>query len=123
MPYEIDVDSTVKVIRVKHEGPVDIDEMRVAREETAQHVADSKFKRILVDIRNATLDSTIEELFGFSISYRDLLKLDVRIAIVYSMENVAREDILFAETVARNRGVVKRIFTDEKESLDWLESS
>ena len=120
MLYEIKVNGTLSIIEVKHEGPVDIDEMCAAREETAQHLTDNKFKRVFVDIRNATLNPTTMELFGFNASYHDLLPLGVRIAIVYSSESANREDILFVETVARNRRTLLKIFTDRDEALDWL---
>ena len=120
MSYEIKVNDALSIIEVKHEGPVDIDEMRAAREETAKYLTDNESRRVLVDIRNATLGPTTMELFGFNASYRDLLPLDVEIAIVYSSETASREDILFVETVARNRGVLLRIFTDRNEALDWL---
>lgn len=121
MSYEINVDSTLEIVEIKHDGPVDIDEMRAAREETAQHIADSKSKRILVDIRNSVLNPTVMELFGFNASYHDSLPINIRIAIVYSSESPNREDLLFMETVARNRRVLLRIFTDRDEALDWLE--
>lgn len=122
MSYEIDIDNTLKIIEVKHERSIDIDEIYAAREETARHLADNGFRKVFVDIRNATMDVTTMEIFGFSASYRDLLQLDVRIAIVYSPESVNREDVLFSETAARNRGILLRIFTEKDEALDWFES-
>jgi hypothetical protein len=77
-------------------------------------------RRVLVDIRNAGLHVSTNDIFQFASSLVDVCSRDTRPAIVFSPETYAPEDARFTENVAVNRGVLLKTFTELSDARDWL---
>ena len=77
-------------------------------------------RRVLVDIREAAIDDSAVDLLEFNSSHYDVLPRGCRIGVVAHLDATSAPACRFAETVAFNRGIAMRVFTDDEEALAWL---
>lgn len=75
-------------------------------------------KYILCDERRLHYNLSTSETFDLGEYYTSYAPSVVRVAIVCSRENL--EEASFFETVAVNRGLQIRVFTDMEEAENWL---
>lgn len=119
--------STVRVnaddgwVEVVHRGGLALREIEDARREAAELLARTGLSRLLIDGREADVSLlSIAEIYAFSTSHASALAATpyVRIAAIISEKQL--EQSVFAETVARNRGIDLCIFVDPAEATRWL---
>ena len=120
MSAEIRVEDGIVVVAFR--GAVTKDDTVEARAESAKLVVDQSAPRFFVDLREATLEMSVADIFAVNSSHADALPAGTRHAVVITpeMKSVGPEDVRFAETVAYNRGTELRIFADADEARRWL---
>jgi len=77
------------------------------------------FNKIFLDIRDISKPETEMIRFETGKEMAKVWKQRFRVAILGRHEMINR----FAETVAKNRGALVTIFTEESEALEWLQES
>lgn len=97
-------------------GPYSLDRFKSLMRTAAQATKEKKLKALLLDMRGlvgspSTLDR--HELGRSGVEH----KVDFRVAALVTPE---QSQDTFASTVARNRGVNVRTFTDRAKALEWL---
>ena len=100
--------------------------------EALQDVTVSNYKIIFQDILDEARKNRAKKILVDSRNVRFLINLLVRYEIGtfiaekarhLKIAGLVREEEMsrkFAETVARNRGLIVNLFSDEKEALNWL---
>jgi hypothetical protein len=94
-----------------------------AASDAADYCRDHGFKRVLIDIRE--MRGGLDTLETFEVAGRNLpqqngIRRLTRSVILDLPENVER--IRFFETVAVNRGLIVKVFDDERLAVEWLRS-
>ncbi|HEY7840672.1 MAG TPA: hypothetical protein VIC61_03815 [Gammaproteobacteria bacterium] len=118
MPYEVGVDSANACIVVAHKGRISLAESRAAQAEALAVVVERNLPRVLIDVTGVTNDLSIIEMFIVS-SEIDRPELPrPRGALLVRADQQPRGK--FLETIADNRGLEIRSFTDRAEALAWL---
>lgn len=97
-------------------GPYSLDRFKSQMRTAARATKDNRLKALLLDVRGlvgspSTLDR--HELGRSGVEHQ----VDFRVAALVTPEQA--QDT-FASTVARNRGVNVRTFTDRGKALEWL---
>ena len=118
MSYTIKVAETV--VEIVHTGEIGIDEANQARNEAARLMFDKKLSRILADISGAIITAKTMGLFEFNASHYDVLPRGTMIATVLSAESIDTRLADFSETVAINRGIQLKLFTDRTAAREWI---
>jgi hypothetical protein len=113
MRGKVQVDPGGKFIRAQFQEDATIADWREAFELHARLAQETGIRLTLVDIRKQKSSASIVELFDFGSS----LPKDVRFAVLAER----RDEHVFVETVARNRGAkAKLFFGSEEEAVGWL---
>ena len=74
--------------------------------------------RILMDVRELDVAIDTVRLYETGADLRRLRDAGIRVAFLTTPEKISPD--LFYETVARNRGVSARTFTNEETAANWL---
>ena len=90
-----------------------------------QAVEESGFKKVLLDMRELRFDLTMLHFYDRAQGLRkqrlDSKTTSRKVALVYSaLTKKVDDDLLFFETVARNRNLPYRIFKELEEARVWL---
>lgn len=103
--------------------PQSAEELGVHAEEMFRRGAESESKCILIDRREAGMDFDVMDIVNVSnlLEERSIQNLGVRVAVVVDASNVKVFNSL--ETSLTIRSFSYRIFSSEKEALNWLLSS
>jgi hypothetical protein len=123
MAYDVAADEREAIVRVSVRGPATREEHRAARREAAQLCRERGWPRMLVDLRELETAGVVSTTgcYDFGRSYReDNLPTQCCIAHVLPAGRRAREDVEFTATVAVNRGITIRDFTDIESARQWL---
>jgi hypothetical protein len=105
-------------VLLQHEGTLTIDELYAGRIEARDLLEKNRWKRLLVDLSQASFGVRLIELFNFTVSHSATFAGYLVIAVVGSKENY--RDTTFAEAVALNRGLRMKVFHDCDQARAWL---
>ena len=121
MTWSINYDSELGIIRCVYAGRVTADDFKEGTKKTILLTQQFKTKLILID------DSKLEYAVGTS----EILEMPKyyhdwgggqrpKIALVLPPSGKIREDVIFYETVCRNRHWRIKGFNEHQEAIDWL---
>ena len=105
-------------VLVLHEGRLTTQEVDEARTKAIHLLEANKWKKMLVDLRKATIGVTDLELFYFTASHREKFPLGMKIAVVGNPKDHHKTS--FADTVSCNRGVRMQTFDNWDQATEWL---
>jgi hypothetical protein len=105
-------------VLLRHEGTLTIDELYAGRIEARDLLEKNRWKRLLVDLSQASIGIRLLDLFSFTVSHGETFPRHLVIAVVGNQES--KKDTEFAETVARNRGLRMKVFHDCDQARAWL---
>jgi len=118
MPDKIRVNENLGIIEVKSLGEVSKDDIEQSIAKVREIYNERNIKKILVDTRRQeTMPDTLDIFDLFSTFPREF-----KLALLIVESQATAEDISFGETVGVNRGVLVKIFYDEEQALQWLET-
>ena len=121
MAWYVEYNPDYGIIECRAEGFLTAKEIKEASEKTIALSGENDTKLILID--DSQVEETIETLEIYELPrYYEEINVDRKVKVAVILPNVpkAREDVLFFETVCRNRGWNIHTFTKRKEALEWL---
>lgn len=118
MPVTFRIDDGILIMTLT--GNWSLQDSFAARAESAQLQRTHGIQSILVDMRNAHSELSTIELFDFFASFQDVYIPGTKHAVLDSEKTHTLADAQFAETVARNRGIIMKMFHEYDEALAWL---
>ena len=119
MSASIDVLSKGTYIQVTYVGDFTRAEARRCIDVCTTSCLDHGLMRVLLDVRQMTGDMTVMDRFQTALYGIKLRKHKIKTAMLAN-DRIVLPDRFF-ESVARNRGIRIRVFTDEDQALAWLE--
>ena len=118
MPFEIDFDETSGVINICYRGEVDLGERQAAVEQICSSHHSGRELRILVDVRNMTLNMTIDEQRRFGEYLADCSELKrAKVAILH---NKNHNPNIIVDSCAVVNGLHLAQFDLSRDALAWL---
>jgi hypothetical protein len=105
-------------VLLQHEGTLTIEELYAGRVEARDLLEKNRWKRLLIDLSQASIGVRLIELFTFTVSHSETFPRYLVIAVVGNQEN--SQDTDFAEAVACNRGLRMKVFHDCDQARAWL---
>ena len=111
---KVSYDVRNKVIRVQVLGAETIHDWEISKRRVIQLSSVHSCKRVIVDARRQLAAPETLELYQFARSW----PVSIRVAKLVGANT--RKEQHFVETVAINRGIPMRDFTDEGEAMTWL---
>lgn len=108
------------VILMTVTGPWGGPQSREALLKSGEAARINQIYRILIDIRQAEVEASTLDIYQVTSMLADHFTPVTRHAIVQSNEESLKAAGEFFETVASNRGILARCFTDKDEALSWL---
>lgn len=88
--------------------------------EAARIMRDGQLRALLVDLRQARAAFSTSDILDLTASHLERFPLGTRHAVVYAADTAPAEDARFVETVAFNRGLQLRMYTDIAAARRWL---
>ncbi len=95
-----------------------IEGVKAQLEELLKFVAEEKFPRVLVDLRQLRFEPTLLERYGLGVIGSRFAPFVERVATVAQMKFI--DPRKFGAQVAQNRGLMIEIFSDADEAVRWL---
>lgn len=120
MAYEIKYDETRNLAVVRHIGTVDQDELWKGREEAMKMVRGKATPRVMVDMREIELRTSVMEEFNFARAQSNYSPGSVKVAVLIKKDDPKKEEHHLIETVGQNRGAMLMLFDDQAEAEKWL---
>lgn len=121
MPWRVEVDENLAVIRCLYAGRVQLDDIKAATFKAIALAKKHKTRLVLIDA--AELESAIStmEIYGLPEFY-DTADTDrqSKWAFLLPPAGQIREDAKFYVTVCRNRGWNIQAYDDRQGAIDWL---
>ena len=121
MVYDVFVSDNKKYVHVCVNRPVTADVLNGFVSETAVKAREHKVGNYLFDLRNSPNRASFFD--HYKIVYKRAIELGYILgskhAIVLNAEDIP--DYQFVETILNNAGFDARIFTNEKDAVEWLE--
>ncbi len=111
------------ILEVVHTDELTMQEAVESRQRSGEEMADRGLARVLVDMSAAIIRQVPDTmaLYEFNISYYDAFPAGSFIACVIEPQKNIADEASFAETVALNRGISLRIFTERNAAIAWLQ--
>ena len=123
MPYKITVDDNDSIVIAKVTDKVKFEVHIEALEKSLQLCSKKNIKRLLVDLRELDIKDVVSTSeaykFGKTLATDNRLK-GIYLAHVLPILPQSRRDVELLSTVAANRGVMSKEFTNLKEAKKWL---
>jgi hypothetical protein len=121
MKFEISISERKTYLNIRVNKVVTPDLLKEFIEKTANNANKSGINKFLFDLRQApNQTSPIVHYNLVYDKYRELgFKPGSKHALLVSLEN--RDDYSFVETILVNAGYQSKIFTDEKDAIEWIE--
>jgi hypothetical protein len=121
MKFEISISERKTYLNIRVNKVVTPDLLKEFIEKTANNSNKSGINKFLFDLRQApNQTSPIVHYNLVYDKYRELgFKPGSKHALLVSLEN--RDDYSFVETILVNAGYQSKIFTDEKDAIEWVE--
>lgn len=123
MEYEISVDDRDGIVGIRFLKTIPYDGHLKARDEVLEICRVRNIRKILVDARELVIRArpSVMDLFDFGVSWAEkTIGMSLSIAGVLPRDPTTRQQVMFGDTVAFNRGVVTRAFDDIEEAKAWL---
>ena len=114
MPEEVTFDSEKHLMRVRSWGKCSIQDWESSKAQVLQLSLEHGCNKLMVDARGQEAAPGTLDIFKFGESWL----LSIRVAILVGPTTV--KDQNFLKTVAVNRGIPMKAFTDEGEAMEWL---
>jgi hypothetical protein len=119
MPYTISQTGQEGIWVVEYSGTIDNQARLAALAEGLEKAKGKKLRGILVDFRNASLEMSTFEQYEFGSRKSAQAQLHgVKTAFLHRKDD--RKTGRLIEPVARNRGIMARVFTDKAEAMNWI---
>lgn len=118
MPYELGIDAGNDCIVVTHRGEISLAESRAAQAAVLALAVERGVSRVLIDVTGITNDFSAVEIFVVSSGLERPELPRLRGALLARSDQEPKARLL--ETVASNRGLDIRSFTERAEALAWL---
>jgi hypothetical protein len=128
MGMDVRITPEAGFLRAVLSGGFSLDEAKRTFVEVVQAVADHKIKKILVDGREIAGEPEGIERFYYGkyaaeICHEHLYKVRLVPRFAYVLTPPVLDRGRFGETVARNRGMIVKVFEDVDDALEWLVSA
>ena len=118
MSFSIEVEDNIVVVTLAGSRP--LEDALASCQEAAQLASRKGITRVLADITETTSSVPTTEAYAVCSHLAEVFDPGVRIALVYSPERVPAPNARFAETVAMNRGVMLRAFSEADVARKWI---
>jgi len=117
MPEKIHIREDLQIIHIDSFGDVTSDDLRNSLNEVCRIYQEHGLTRIFIDATRETSLPSTYPLFEFGSDLADYVQFFV-FAVVVSP--AVKDDLMFLETVTRNRGMTVRMFDSPKTAMSWL---
>ena len=117
MPYAIRYDPKLDCVFVRMEGEIDLALAKQFAKELGEQVSRHNCKRVLNDMRQATLTLSLTELFKVPDEIGETWLRTVKRALVVAQDFMQYD--LFA-SASFNRGQLLEVFIDPEQAMRWL---
>jgi hypothetical protein len=114
MPEEVTFDAHNQLIRVRSWGKCGIQDWHSSKDQVLKLNSEHGCNKLLVDVREQEAAPSITEIFEFGVNW----PRSIRVALLVGKDT--EKDQRFLETVAFNRGIPMKDFTEEDEAIEWL---
>lgn len=119
MPVDIKVIRTRDFIKSTSKGVLDLASSKQALVDIISEIKQPGEYEVLVDTREAESGLSVADIFELGITLANQFPLRrSKIGLLTPMSEA--DNAIFFETVARNRGVNIRAFTDFEQAITWL---
>lgn len=121
MSWTVTYDSDHDIIHAVYAGHVTADDFKAGTIKTIALSKAYKTKRILIDDSHLESAVSITEIYDMPNYYHELEGTRrSKMALILPPSGRIRKDVLFYETVCRNRGWRVKGFNEHKDALEWL---
>lgn len=118
MPYTTDYDQEADIIRVVVSGELDLPLLQNMAKSVAKTMQETGCKRVLNDLRNATVAQLALDIYNMPAAARDSgIQVQIRRALVVGDK---ASEFYFLETMFINRGHIVKIFANVRAAITWL---
>ena len=114
---DITYNQELNYISLVTSGIVNMIALREISQKIKTSIANFHCQRILHDLRDAQIDLETYEIYNTPERVKEAGYSTSRRALIFSSD---AQDFSFFETVSSNKGQLVRVFTDDKEAIDWL---
>jgi hypothetical protein len=120
MSFSVRAINVGEYVVVRHEGQLTRRQFENARLAAKRLLDENRWKRLLIDVRSAVTRVPIAEVYFVMKSLREVFP-DTKIGLIFPPDRA--DEGKFAETVAVNRGVTLKSFTEYEKAVAWLTMS
>ena len=117
MPEKVHIREDLQIIHIESFGDVTSEDLRTSMNEVSRMYQEHGLTRIFIDATRETSLPSTYPLFEFGSDLAEYVKFFV-FAVVVSP--AVKDDLMFLETVTRNRGMTVCMFDSQKTALEWL---
>ena len=121
MGHTLDFIDDQEIVKVVFNGKASVEDHEAVRTEAARALSSRGWGKLLVDARNIESEMSVIDDFGFTKSHKSHKPPLECVAVIHRQDETER--FRFIENVALNRGQHMKVFTDEREAIDWLTSA
>ncbi len=118
MPGETRINRELDIIEIRAYGTITEQEIRDSIDETRDLVKTWNINSICIDTTGQTSMPGFDTIYSI---FSELPK-EFRVALIISNTQMTVDEITFAETVARNRGRLIRVFLNSEDAVEWLKT-
>lgn len=122
MSYELVADERLGLIMLFPHGKITIEEMWKAREDVAERLKNFGYNRVLLDMRDYTMDMAVIERYECWTTLSKSFPLGTRIALLADQKHPEHETHKFMETSLHNHSFIPMLFTSKDEALGWFKT-
>lgn len=115
MAFIVTVRGELGVVELRFEGAVDVAQLGDTRLEVRRLLEEDPTRNVLVDMRKMDFSMSTFDIYSFASTIQ--LPTSSRIALLAKPDDKNAE---FFETVAKNRGIPLRLFTELDEAMSFL---
>jgi hypothetical protein len=121
MPWEIKILRNEDIINIVCSGNIDYEQILQMSSEGINAEKKHGINKYLVDDRDITPDLSISEISKLPKAFKEQgLEPWNKVAIIFSSKSTKKEEFSYFETASFNYGFLIRLFSDEKQALEWL---
>ena len=118
MPEDVTVREDLQIIQVVSYGDISFDDLKTSLKAILKFKEKRGLNKVLVDATSAKSYPSTLPVFDFGAQAAESLR-GIMVAIVVTPET--RDETVFFETVARNRGSNARVFDTLDAAISWLD--
>lgn len=121
MPYEVVYLEELGIVLIKNIGELTYENFSKQSREAIELGRMKKAELFLSDCTKLIASASTIELYDFPEMYERLgMTRSSKIAVLISTDTAGDRDLLFYETVCRNRGWQIKVFTIKQSAMEWL---